>query len=38
MAIEFRDFLKSNFVVVNRLFVLVYTNQGDNTKRFNAKK
>ena len=32
---EFRYFLESNFVVVNRLFVLVYNN---NAQRFNARK
>ena len=35
---EFRYFLESNVVGVNRLFVLVYTNHGDNSKRFNARK
>ena len=35
---EFRYFIKSNFVGVNRLFVLVYTNHGDNAKEFNARK
>ena len=35
---EYRSFLKSNFVGVNRLFVLVYTNESNNTKRFNARK
>ena len=35
---EFRYFLESNFVGVNRSFVLVYTNEGDNAKRFNARK
>ena len=35
---EYRSFLKSNFVGVNRLFVLVYTNEANNTKRFNARK
>ena len=29
---EFRYFLKSNFAGVNILFVLVYTNEGDNVK------
>ena len=29
---EYRYFLKSNFVGVNRLFVLVYSNQDDNAK------
>ena len=33
---EYRYFLKSNFVEVNRLFVLVYTNEANNAKRFNA--
>ena len=35
---EFRYILKSNFVGVNKLFVLVYANHGDNAKRFNAQK
>ena len=35
---EFRYFLKSNFVKVNRLFALVYTNKSNNAKRFNARK
>ena len=35
---EFRYFLESNFVGVNRLFVLVYTNHDNNAKRFNARK
>ena len=35
---EYRYFLESNFVGVNRLFVLVYTNQDANTKRFNTRK
>ena len=30
---DFRYFLESNFVGVNRLFVLVYTNHGDNAKK-----
>ena len=30
--------IESNFVGVKRLFVLVYTNEGGNAKRFNAKK
>ena len=34
---EYRCFLKPNFVEVNRLFVLVYTNEDDDSKRFNAK-
>ena len=32
MTNEFRSFLGSNFVGVSRLFVLVYTNHGDNVK------
>ena len=35
---EFRYFLQSNFVGVNRLFPLVYTNHGDNAKKFIARK
>ena len=35
---EFRYFLESNFVGVNRLFVLVYANQGDNAKKLNTRK
>ena len=35
---EFRSFPKPNFVGVNRLFVLVYTNEANNAKRFNARK
>ena len=34
---EFRYFLKSNFVRVNRLFVLVYLNRNINVKRFNSR-
>ena len=34
----YKYFLKSNFVGVNRLFVLVYANEANNTKRFNAQK
>ena len=33
---EFRYFLKSNFVGVNRLFVLVYLNQDDDSVRFKT--
>ena len=32
----YRYFLKSNFVGVNRLFVLIYWNQDDNAKRYKA--
>ena len=35
---KFIYFLESNFVEVNRLFVLVDTNEGANAKRFNARK
>ena len=35
---EFRYSPKSNFVGVNILFVLVYSNKNDDTKRFEAKK
>ena len=35
---EYRYFLESNFVEINRLFVLVYTNKANNTKRFNTQK
>ena len=31
-------FLESRFVGVNELFLLVYTNEANNTKRFNARK
>ena len=31
-------FSNQNFVEINRLFVLVYTNEANNTKRFNAAK
>ena len=35
---EYRYFLESNFVGVDRLFVLVYTNTDDNVKRCKAKR
>ena len=35
---DFRHFLESYLVGVNRLFVLVYTNHDDNVARFNARK
>ena len=35
---EYRYFLESNFVGVNRLFALVSSNQDHNAKRFNARK
>ena len=34
----FRYFLESNFVEVNRLFVLVYINHGDYAKRLTSGK
>ena len=33
-----RYFLESNFVGINRLFVLVYSNQDSNSKRFKNSK
>ena len=35
---ECRYFLDSNFAEINRLFVLVYTNDDGNAKRFGAQK
>ena len=35
---NFRYFLESNVIGVNRLFVLVYTNQDAASKRFKAKR
>ena len=35
---EYRYFLESNFVGVDILFVLVYTNTDDNVKRCKAKR
>ena len=35
---EFRYFLESNFVGVNRLFVLIYSNEDTATKRFKSKR
>ena len=37
MANEFRHFLETNFVGVNRLFVFVYSNL-DNAKKSKAKR
>ena len=34
---EYRYFLESDFVGVSRLFVLVYSNQDDNAKRYKAR-
>ena len=35
---EYRYFLKSNFVGVNRMFVLVYSNVDDIAKRYKARR
>ena len=35
---EYRYFLESNFVGVNRFFVLIYSNQSDSFKRCNGKR
>ena len=37
-ANKYRCFLESNFVGVNRLFVLVYSNLDDNVKRYKAQR
>ena len=37
-ANEYRYFLKSNFVGVNRLFVLLYSNENDKAKRFKTRR
>ena len=37
-ANEYRYFLESNFVGVSRLFVLVYSNQDANSKRFKTRR
>ena len=37
-ANEFRYFLESNFLGVNRLFALVYTNEDVDPKAFKAKR
>ena len=34
---EYRYFFKSNFVGVNRLFVLIYSKYDVNTKRFKSQ-
>ena len=38
MTNEYRYFLESNFVRVNRLFVLAYSNQDNTSKRYEAKR
>ena len=35
---EYRFFLQSNFVGVNKLFTLVYKKKDNNAKRFNTRK
>ena len=35
---EHRYFLESNSVVINRLFVLVYSNENNSSKRFKTQK
>ena len=35
---KYRCLLESNFVEVNRLFVLVYSNKDANAKRFNVRR
>ena len=35
---EFKYFLESNFVSVNRLFVLVYSNNNDNAKKCKGER
>ena len=35
---EFKYFVESNFVAVNRLFVLAYTNEDATSKRFKTKR
>ena len=37
-ANKYRYFLESSFVEVNRLFLLLYSNQDDSFKRFRAKR
>ena len=38
MTNEFRYFLESTFIEVNKLSVLVYLNQEENARRINAQK
>ena len=38
MNIEHRYFLESNFVGVNKLFILVYSNVDHNAKRYKARR
>ena len=35
---EYRNYLESNFVGVNRLFVLGHSNQNDNSTRLKAQR
>ena len=38
MTNEFRYFLESTFIEVNKLSVLVYLNQEENARRINTQK
>ena len=38
MSNEYRHFFKSNFLGGNRLFVLVYSSQNGNSKRFKTRR
>ena len=35
---KYRYFLEPNFVGVNRMFLLVYSNENDNAKRYKTRK
>ena len=37
MEDNFRFFLESNFLRVNRLFILVYPNRNDESKKFETR-
>ena len=38
MSNDYRSFLESKFAGSNRLSFLAYSNQDNNSKRYNAKK
>ena len=38
MIVDYRYFLESNFIGVNGLFVLVYSNADDNAKRYKDQR
>ena len=38
MTKKYRHFLESNFVGVNRLFILIYSNEDEKAKRYKAKR